>query len=463
MDVSFMPRVRVSTSLDSTGAQQSRAREVKTSVSCLASGIPSPDSDEPRLAEYAGTTRMPTEASTSVRALSGKVHPRLLNALCYGSMMCLAISINLLPVFLTTLSGLFGGEGGLSKEQLGRLGAAVFSGLSVGIIVAGPLVDRWGAKLFALIGNGSIGASLCLLAWAPDYGKLVIFVGLLGFGAGVLDVVLSPVVAALHPERRSSAMNWLHSFYSVGAAVTIGAATLALGSGISWKASCLVLAGLPFLLVLAFLPLDFPVLVAEGQRVRLRTLIRRRWFVVAAFAIFLGAATELSLAQWLAGYAELALDFSRSTSGWALFVFSVVMAVGRMTIGALGNRVDGFNLMLWSSCGSVVLFLGGAFLPVPEWALAACVFSGFTVCCFWPTMLVVSANEYPMAGASMYGGLAIIGNGGGILMPWLIGWVGDVGNLHVGLAVAALAPLMMIPAVLVLRVGRSDAVTVIPV
>jgi fucose permease len=245
------------------------------------------------------------------------------------------------------------------------------------------------------------------------------------------------------------------------AAATIGAATLALGSGVSWKVSCLVLAVLPFSVGLAFAALRFPVLVAEGQRVRLRSLIRRRWFVLATFAIFLGAATELALAQWLAGYAELALEFSRSTSGWALFVFSVFMAVGRMIIGALGNRVDGFNLMLWSSCASVLLFLGGAFLPDPEWALGACVIAGFTVCCFWPTMLAVSANEYPMAGASMYGGLAIVGNIGGILMPWLIGWVGDIGDLHWGLGVAALAPLLMIPTVLALRSGRPGAVRVV--
>jgi fucose permease len=76
-------------------------------------------------------------------------------------------------------------------------------------------------------------------------------------------------------------------------------------------------------------------------------------------------------------------------------------------------------------------------------------------------MLAVSANEYPMAGASMYGGLAIVGNIGGILMPWVIGWVGDIGDLHWGLGVAALAPLLMIPTVLALRSGRPGAVRVV--
>ena len=73
--------------------------------------------------------------------------PRLLTLLCYGAMMSLAIGINLLPVYLTTISRTFGGPGGLTQEQLGRLGAVGFAGLVVGILITGPLADRWGPSL----------------------------------------------------------------------------------------------------------------------------------------------------------------------------------------------------------------------------------------------------------------------------------------------------------------------------
>ena len=68
--------------------------------------------------------------------------------------MSLAIGVNLLPVFLTSLSLTFGGQDGLSQEQLGRLGAISFIGLVLGILIAGPASDRWGAKGFAIGGNG---------------------------------------------------------------------------------------------------------------------------------------------------------------------------------------------------------------------------------------------------------------------------------------------------------------------
>ncbi len=380
-------------------------------------------------------------------------HPRpgLLTPLCYGAMMSLAIGINLLPVFLTTLSATYGGAAGLTQEQLGRLGAMIFSGLVLGILVTGPLADRWGAKAFALLGNGLIAASLVAMAFAPGYGALGAALFFLGLGAGVLDMVLSPIVSALNPERRTVALNWLHSFYCVGAAATVLAGTLMLHAGLGWRSSCLLLLPLPLGLLAAFGPLGFPELSREGGRTSLRVLIRNRWFLVALAGIFLGGAAEMGMAQWLPAYAEKSLGFPVWMGGGALLLFSVVMALGRMVVGAAGKKLDAFQIMAWGCATSAGLFLLGAFLPTPSVALACCILVGFTGSCLWPTMLAVTADRYPDGGASMFGTLAALGNAGGIFMPWVVGWVADHRDLHWGLAVSALAPALMLPLVRALR------------
>ncbi|MBP6506660.1 MAG: MFS transporter [Opitutaceae bacterium] len=379
------------------------------------------------------------------------VAPRLLTNLCYLAMMSLSIGLNLLPVFLTTLSATYGGVDGLTQEQLGRLGAITFAGLVAGILATGPLADRYGAKRFAQIGTGLIAVSLLAAAFAPGYATLAVALFALGVGAGQIDMVLSPVVAALNPERRAAAMNWLHSFYCVGAVVTILAGTLVLKLGFGWRTACLVLLPLPAGLLVAFAPLKFPPLSAEGGRLRLRTLLRRGWFLAAMAGIFLGGATELGMAQWLPAYAETSLGYPVWVGGSALLLFSVAMALGRMVVGAMGTRWKPFNVMAWGCGLSVLLFLGGSFLPIPGLALTACVAVGLTGSCLWPTMLAVTADRYPEGGASMFGALAALGNAGGICMPWIVGWVADRHNLHWGLAISALAPALMLPLVLGLR------------
>lgn len=386
--------------------------------------------------------------------MTAPLHPRLLTRLSYGAMMSLAIGLNLLPVFLTSLSTLYGGEAGLTGEQLGRLGAFAFAGLVAGIVMTGPLADRFGAKLFAQSGLVLIALSLLAAAFAPNYAALGAALFVLGLGSGVLDMVLSPVVAALNPGNRSVAMNWLHSFYCVGAVVTVLVGALALHFGLGWRGSCLLLLPLPAGLFIAFAPLRFPEMVTAGTaRTPMRALVREGWFVCALFAIFLGGATELGMAQWLPAYAETELGFPVWMSSLSLLLFSVAMALGRMIIGMIGKDWNPFNVMLWSCASTVVLFVIGSFFPVPAVALTACVLAGFTGSCLWPTTLAVTGDRYPNGGASMFGALAALGNAGGIFMPWVVGWITDLSNLHWGLAISALAPPIMFPLVRRMRAG----------
>jgi MFS family permease len=383
---------------------------------------------------------------------SSHAHPeRVLTWLCYGAMISLSIGLNLLPVFLTTLANTFGGAAGLDHEQLGRLGALSFGGLAVGIILTGPLADRWGAKPFVQLGNGFICASLMGAAFAPNYGILGLSLFFVGLGGGILDMVLSPVVAALNPSKRTAALNMLHSFYCVGAVVTILVGTLCLRAGFGWRTACLSLAPLPAGLLIAFASRKFPPLANGGQRTGVRELLLHRWFIVALVAIFLGGATELGLAQWLPAYAETDLGYSAWVGGSALLAFSIAMTAGRMLIGAGRLKLGTFQVMTWSCGLSVILFLLGSFLPVPSLALAACIAAGFTGSCLWPTMLAVTADRYPQGGATMFGLLAAFGNAGGIVMPWIVGWVADRHSLHWGIAVSAVAPAIMLILVAALR------------
>lgn len=378
------------------------------------------------------------------------IRRRLLTGLCFAAMMSLAIGLNLLPVFLTSIKFAFGGSDGLTGEELGRLGAVAFTGLVVGIVVTGPLADRFGAKPFALLGNLLTIIGLAGMSLSTNYTILLVTMGIIGLGAGVLDMILSPVVAALNPDGRSGAMNWLHSFYAVGAVVTILIATLALAAGVGWRSVCWLVVPLPVFLILAFIPLRFPPMVTDQGRTRFRDLIKETGFRIALAAIFLGGATELGLAQWLPAYAELSLGFSKEVAGLGLLLFSIAMALGRMVVGAAGNRISPYQAMGWGCVLTVVLFFGGAFLPSSGWALACCVLAGFTGSCLWPTMLAVAADRYPTGGATMFGALAALGNAGGIFMPWVVGAVADWHSLSLGIATSAIAPFVMVFLILAL-------------
>jgi fucose permease len=368
-------------------------------------------------------------------------------------MMVLAIAVNLLPVFLTTIAVDLGGSTPLSAEQLGRIGAVTFTGLVGGILVTGPLADRWGAGIFAVGGNALIAVSLLALRWTTDYQMLLGAAFLGGVGAGILDMILSPIVSSLtRGQSQTAALNVLHSFYCIGAIVTILAGSLALRFDLSWRSLALGLTPMPVLVGIALSLLPMPSLVEVGRtRIRTRQLVRERFFLLTMIAIFLGGATELGMAYWLPAYAEKSLGYAPWTAALAFLGFSLAMTVGRLGIMFLPKTVGAIPLMLVCCLATVLLFPIASFAPIRGIAVAACVLVGLTGSCLWPTTLAVAADHYPHGGATMFALLGALGNFGGIFMPWLVGVVADHWGLRWGLASATLCPLAMILTLLWMR------------
>ena len=378
--------------------------------------------------------------------------------LCYGGMMCLAIAANLAPVYLTTFGETFGGAGGLTNEQLGRIPAVMFAGLVVGILISGPLADRWGGKMFALIGLALICLGLGLLGGAFSYGMLLAASAVLGCGGGVVDMVMSPIVSAIQPERRASALNWLHSFYCTGAVCTALMGSAAIKLGVPWRAVALVLIAFPAAIFVGFARRKLPPLVhEEATRHSVYGLLSQPLFWAALLVIFMCGATEIGMAQWLPAYTERGLGYSKAAGSMALAGFSVAMVAGRMSAGALGHHVQPFFLMLACCLITAVLFLLGCFGPYAPLALAACVAAGLSTSCLWPTTLALTADRFPHGGGSMFGLLSASGNVGCFVMPWVIGVLSEASTLRYGIAATTLCPLITIMLLLWMRPRHATA------
>src|SRR5439155_26937115 len=130
---------------------------------------------------------------------------------------------------------------------------------------------------------------------SPGYSIVLIAVFVMGLGAGILDMVLSPIIAALQPDNRATALNWLHSFYGIGTVITVLEGTFAFRLGIGWRTISLTLVSVPLLVALGFLNVDLPPLMSDkvGKRTALRDRCRDRSFVAVNVAIFLGGGLGL--------------------------------------------------------------------------------------------------------------------------------------------------------------------------
>ena len=378
--------------------------------------------------------------------------------LCYGGMIAIAIAVNLPPIYLTTFSQTFGGENGLDDWHLGLIGTILFVGLVAGLLIAGPLADRLGARLFVVLGSALIAGGLGLMSIAPNYALLLFATCFMGVGAGVLDMILSPIVAALKPHNRTSAMNWLHAFYAIGTIlitlfcaqmIRLSVQGLALGtlhlpaSLFGWRNVCLAVIVVPVVVLAGFTWAMVPPLVSENkERTSSLVLLRSATFLVTLVAMLLAGATELGMAQWLPAYAEKALGYPKWTASQALTGFAIAMAIGRLGGGVITRHIRPARLLL-ASCGlAAVLYLVSAYCPWRAVALAACVMIGLAISGLWPTMLGATADRFPHGGATMFGMLAAFGNAGGTI-NMAIGSIAQRADLHTAIASVAICPAAM--------------------
>jgi MFS family permease len=99
---------------------------------------------------------------------------------------------------------------------------------------------------------------------------------------------------------------------------------------------------------------------------------------------------------------------------------------------ALGSAVAAGGLLL--ACVVPCAWAAIAFLAV----------SGLGVAGLWPTTLALAGDRFPQAGASMFSLLPAAGNLGGVTGPLLIGCIAEAGDLRAGMALLAVASLLIV-------------------
>lgn len=335
-------------------------------------------------------------------------------------------------------------ELGLDYQQQGLLFSAVLWSVPVSLAVA-ALADRIGFRALLVVSSAVQAGGWFLLAGAGSYAHALGGAFVMGLGGSIAEPLLTPLVCAIFPDRRTRMTNVLHAFYCVGLAGTAILVMVLAPAGVSWRSTfaLLGLACLPH--GLAALALGMPARAHDGPlRTPMRGLLGRGEFWLLAGMILLGAAAEMGPADWLPTFIHNIPGAGEASSGLALAAFGSLMALGRFLTAALAGRI-GVRRLLQAGAGFSCLCLAAVGLPLPPLAQAACLcLTGLAVSCFWPTLMAAAGDRFPQAGASMFSVLSFVGSAGCAAVPVVVGYVGE----RVGSLAPALAGLAILPAIL---------------
>jgi MFS family permease len=348
---------------------------------------------------------------------------------CFVGIFCQAISSNITAILFVPLMTLYG----LSYFHLGLLVGINFTTQVLVDIISSRLVDRYGFRVFVLPSDLLAVVGLVLFALSPVLFPNVL-VGLIlstiifSASCGLQEVMLSPIVNAIPHDEKGPAMALMHSFYAWGQVATIVITTLFLfvfGTQ-NWQIIVFFWALVPLVNFFMFLAAPFPGVVHESQRLTMRDLLFKPYYLVALLAILGGASTELVMNQWSSTFTEKVLELPKITGDLlGMTGFAVLLGLGRVIYGRYGSKMNLNNVLVASAGVAAACYLIVALSPVHAISVAACAICGLAASLLWPGTLVITAEKYPLAGAWIFAILAAAGDVGAAAGPFAAGLVTD--------------------------------------
>ena len=341
-------------------------------------------------------------------------------------------------------SGFF--TGATARGDYGWISTMAFFGFAASILVASPMLDNLGMRnllylAFALHIVGILG-----FIAAPSYGMMTFTMLLAGFGNGLVEAVINPLIATLYPNEKTHKLNVLHSWWPGGLIIGGLLGYFMNQANLSWKIQMGIILIPTVIYGFLIFGQQFPLTERVAAGISTADMFKAASnpvFLLLMGCMMITASIELAPGQMVASV----LGNLAKMSGILILVYgSALMFVLRYFAGTLAHLLSPIGMMF----ASVILAACGLFLlanvsSTPGAYLAATVFY-VGVCFMWPTMLGITSERFPEGGALAMGLMGFVGQFALGLVIFYMGKVrdslgGDAGSFR------SVAMLAIIPAI----------------
>jgi len=314
----------------------------------------------------------------------------------------------------------------LSAQQMGLIWSPAFWAFTIAIFVSGALVDVVGMRALHILSalGYLVGVALVVVAPYPSApvasifdttGTTMLYAGFftMGLSQGLVEGVINPLVATLYSEEKTRKLNMLHAWWPGGMIIGGLLAYVFTSFGASWQIKLsLILVPAVIYLVMA-LTQPYP----KTERVASNVSTGEMWreagrpiFLLLFVCMWMTAAVELGPDQWFPSV----MGSLTGIQGILFLVYTAgLMFILRTYFAGIAHASPIRTLTVCSVLVAVGLYWLGSLQPgaSPIIAFAAATIFGIGKTYFWPTMIGVTAEQFPRGGAllmSLMGGAGML-------------------------------------------------------
>ena len=296
-----------------------------------------------------------------------------------------------------------------------------FAGIITMIIAASTILSslaservtlRFGAGMVTAVSVGMTAVALFGFSVSGEFWMLCLWALPYGLGAGAVDAALNNYVALHYAARH---MNWLHSFWGVGAAISPFIMSYAITAELGWSSAYFVVGAIQMVLavlLLGSLPLwrrvdraaaaagsgsgtgDERADAAEPEpelpktHVPLATALRIPGVILILVAFFCYCVAESSALVWSSTYLVAERDVAVATAAAFGSLYLLGMTAGRFAAGFFADRIGDAWLIRG---GFLTVMIAGVMIALPletsALALAGLVLAGLGCAPIYPAII----------------------------------------------------------------------------
>ena len=258
---------------------------------------------------------------------------------------------------------------------VGLYSVLVSIGTVVSSFASGILITRFGTgkvTSFSVIltAIGMLGISLSTSFW------MICFFALpLGLGAGAVDAGLNGFVA-LH--YKASHMNWLHSFWGLGATLGPIVISILFANQLGWRLGFIIISVIQFVLALIlFISHRLWEAVEKStnkepakdkKSYTIIALLKIPGVAPAVFSFLFYCAVEMTMGLWAATYLVKVEGLIENTAAAWAGMFFLALTVGRILAGFLASKFSNQQLLYTGQAlcavGAILLFIPNAYFKL---------------------------------------------------------------------------------------------------
>ncbi len=321
-------------------------------------------------------------------------------------------------------------------DYAGIISMIVAAGTVISSLFSGKVINRFGVPLITTISVFLTALALMGFAFSGQFLYLCLLAVPLGLGAGSVDAALNNYVA-LHYEARH--MNWLHSFWGVGAAAGPMIMAAYLAKGASWSSGYGTVAWIQLVLVF-ILVLSLPLWVkspsshdskqktdAIAQNSRLLALPGLKEALVVFFCY---CTVEATFGLWGASYLVLERSYEPDQAARLTSLYFLGITIGRFLSGFLTAHLTNRQLV-YAGQGVIGIGLGLLFLPFETTIVPGFLLVGLGCAPIFPSLLHETPVNFGEKNSQTIMGFQMASAYVGItLMPFLFGKIAVYTGYH---------------------------------